>query len=344
MPFNCARAVCATFCYEIAGALIPIFGPNFPSECISPNESGYKRMIIQPEIVAESTLEAEMFRSEYGVAPSQRICDSISPPPPRRSMRATGPQEYPSHDQRIPVKDNSAFSSPYGTSMDTELDMYPGTEVQGNGHTYRGIPSLPTPRMAPTASASRSVGSYYHSWTAVNRPPIHPMQHSTRFNGDELCGGPRTQHRAADPVLSAIPSMYTGSQHQYQHRPPFPQPTTRRVNAGYAHRRSSRHTFEQRDIDYGYGYDGGKSQGDKSPMTRTIPDDRRAAAMRGYAPQRPGIEQDAALMLLEMRVRTGTDRNKDEGSGRRGSSGVSSPVVAVNGELQRIKKRKATSV
>lgn len=36
MPYRCAKAVCATFCYHIAGALIPLFGESFPSECIPP--------------------------------------------------------------------------------------------------------------------------------------------------------------------------------------------------------------------------------------------------------------------------------------------------------------------
>lgn len=46
MPFRCAKAVCATFCYEIAGALIPLFGPEFPMECIPATYPEFGEMII----------------------------------------------------------------------------------------------------------------------------------------------------------------------------------------------------------------------------------------------------------------------------------------------------------
>ncbi|PSR92158.1 transcription regulator HTH, apses-type DNA-binding domain-containing protein, partial [Coniella lustricola] len=62
MPFSCAKAVCATFCASIAGALIPIFGPDFPSMCISPDAPEHGRMTIAPSIIADAAHEAELFR------------------------------------------------------------------------------------------------------------------------------------------------------------------------------------------------------------------------------------------------------------------------------------------
>src|ERR1044071_9151436 len=58
MPYYCAKAVCATFCHQIAGALVPLFGPSFPSECIPEGVPGYKRMVIDPEIVVRARREA----------------------------------------------------------------------------------------------------------------------------------------------------------------------------------------------------------------------------------------------------------------------------------------------
>lgn len=55
MPFHCARAVCATFCYPIAGALIPIFGPSFPSQCRTPEDPLYQDMKIDPAVIQEAT-------------------------------------------------------------------------------------------------------------------------------------------------------------------------------------------------------------------------------------------------------------------------------------------------
>lgn len=62
MPYSCAKAVCATFCYHIAGALIPIFGPEFPSECLPPQSPDYGRMVIDPVLVEEAIKETECMR------------------------------------------------------------------------------------------------------------------------------------------------------------------------------------------------------------------------------------------------------------------------------------------
>ncbi|CAI0653602.1 unnamed protein product, partial [Colletotrichum noveboracense] len=62
MPYECAKAVCATFCYNIAGALIPIFGPSFPSMCIPPGSPDYGRMAIDHRIVEDAIREADLSR------------------------------------------------------------------------------------------------------------------------------------------------------------------------------------------------------------------------------------------------------------------------------------------
>ncbi|KAL7899442.1 hypothetical protein HDV63DRAFT_416884 [Trichoderma sp. SZMC 28014] len=66
MPYHCARAVCATFCHKIAGALIPIFGPSFPSDCLpSPLISTHCRgMVISQQIILKATEEAKKYRQE----------------------------------------------------------------------------------------------------------------------------------------------------------------------------------------------------------------------------------------------------------------------------------------
>ncbi|KAK6448476.1 hypothetical protein FP744_10004726 [Trichoderma asperellum] len=64
MPYWCARAICATFCHSIAGALIPLFGPSFPSECApaTPNATHCKTMVISQQIIIEATEEVEKYR------------------------------------------------------------------------------------------------------------------------------------------------------------------------------------------------------------------------------------------------------------------------------------------
>ncbi|OTA01006.1 hypothetical protein A9Z42_0013140 [Trichoderma parareesei] len=64
MPYSCARAVCATFCAGIAGALIPLFGPTFPSQCTPTNSPYFNEMVIDPQIIRQAIEDVE--RCRYG--------------------------------------------------------------------------------------------------------------------------------------------------------------------------------------------------------------------------------------------------------------------------------------
>src|ERR1700709_1645731 len=102
MPYNCALAVCTTFCSHIAGALIPIFGPDFPSQCVLPEAPEHGRMIIDPSLVHSATTQAEAYRLQYSTftpkstpresySPSQSSHHSLSSQPSASSMLRTTP-------------------------------------------------------------------------------------------------------------------------------------------------------------------------------------------------------------------------------------------------------------
>lgn len=66
MPFETAKAVAATFCYNIRFALIPLFGTDFPSQCIQPHERAFGKMTIDPEIIKRATeLSRRYCQKEY---------------------------------------------------------------------------------------------------------------------------------------------------------------------------------------------------------------------------------------------------------------------------------------
>lgn len=65
VPFRCARALCATFCFPIAGALIPLFGPSFPKDCVRPDSPAYNEMLISRPLLVEDTQAAEISRRYY---------------------------------------------------------------------------------------------------------------------------------------------------------------------------------------------------------------------------------------------------------------------------------------
>ncbi|CAK7235200.1 hypothetical protein SBRCBS47491_009211 [Sporothrix bragantina] len=86
MPFTCAKAVCATFCYHIAGALIPIFGPDFPSECLPPQSTDFARMVIDQALVIEATRETHIMREIYLRNPDEGVMPPVGTSEDARSV------------------------------------------------------------------------------------------------------------------------------------------------------------------------------------------------------------------------------------------------------------------
>lgn len=66
MPYEAAKAVAATFCWDIRYALTPLFGTDFPSLCIPPHSRQFGKMTIDPEIIREATGLSSKYRQlEY---------------------------------------------------------------------------------------------------------------------------------------------------------------------------------------------------------------------------------------------------------------------------------------
>ncbi|KAF2458756.1 transcription regulator HTH, apses-type DNA-binding domain-containing protein, partial [Lineolata rhizophorae] len=51
VPYKAAKAIAATFCYEIRHALTPVFGPDFVNQCIPPGSPNFQNFKINPAIV-----------------------------------------------------------------------------------------------------------------------------------------------------------------------------------------------------------------------------------------------------------------------------------------------------
>lgn len=63
MPFEAAKAVSATFCWNIRHALTPLFGADFPAICIPPHGPQFGKMIIDNAVVQRATEAANYYRS-----------------------------------------------------------------------------------------------------------------------------------------------------------------------------------------------------------------------------------------------------------------------------------------
>ncbi|KAH9909131.1 hypothetical protein F4778DRAFT_793146 [Xylariomycetidae sp. FL2044] len=211
MPYHCAKAVCATFCHNIAGALIPIFGPDFPSLCTPSDAPEYSRMIIDPSIVVQSARDAEHFRRMHrgGAAAAAAMMGSGGGQSPKRDRRVfKSPYDdsskfHPRHRIRkafMATAPAPGCETPYAT--DTEGDISPATER----FHYSPLPPIAPLRPPPPPTSSHTSGS---GWTPVN------MQH------------PHYDTPGPSPWLSAVPRFTTtAAQQQHHHHHHYPSHTS----------------------------------------------------------------------------------------------------------------------
>ncbi|KAF9870370.1 APSES transcription factor Xbp1 [Colletotrichum karsti] len=191
MPYECAKAVCATFCYNIAGALIPIFGPSFPSMCIPPGSPDYQRMVIDPRIVEDAIREADLSRKVQQHHGFPSAAHNPLPSIDHRPMRSLR------DDRRLRL--NTRLMSPYS---DTEGEGHrscpdsassTGSDSISYTYGYHSGPPPPPPHRHPQPPTSGS------GWTPANRPEPYRLV-------DE-------SYRSPHPYLSAVPRFTPLNRH-----------------------------------------------------------------------------------------------------------------------------------
>lgn len=165
MPFEAAKAVAATFCYRIRYVLTPIFGLDFPAQCIPPGAPGFDSMHIAPKIIREC-LEAA------------KDCHG-----PRREPQTGSRPETPSSTgvtswtpANVQPKSLNRFDSESGYGTDTEhSDAYPYIPKKSSG---RGFKSLATPRSVG------GQGRYKHTAPAY-RPSTPPTPYENKSESSD---------------------------------------------------------------------------------------------------------------------------------------------------------------
>lgn len=77
MPYQAAKEIAATFCWDIRWALTPIFGNDFPQLCRPPQHPGFAKFVIDPLVVRFCTTETARFREEGA---SYELLQTRTPP------------------------------------------------------------------------------------------------------------------------------------------------------------------------------------------------------------------------------------------------------------------------
>lgn len=203
MPYSCALEVCATFCDEISGALIPLFGPTFPSRCASRNNPSFPRMIIDDSIIAAGIADAKEFRAQYSSSTSSVQASPTpsfaTPPTPRSNPRSHADDQSPYRSRRTGLKRTFANGSLYNTGTDTDNDS-----KTSSSDRYIHSPFTPT-------SVASSCIPKMTIWTPTNGNRASDLSATISTIGTPLPDGPhRYSHKAVlscgpSPWLSAIP-------------------------------------------------------------------------------------------------------------------------------------------
>ncbi|KAH9428318.1 hypothetical protein MCOR27_010222 [Pyricularia oryzae] len=325
MPFACARAVCATFCHPIAGALIPIFGPQFPAECIPPESPNFGRMVIDRELVAHATREAESMygRSMQAQAQQQGPLRRRGPGPPMRY--STSPTSSTLHERRVHLargaarrlRDGIMYSSP-----STKTESYPNSPEQISVPDYRPRRFPSPPRLPPVVLAATPSLSGHSGWRAEyiaanarqeqTRDPSHMHEHGCRhrYTASRDSGHRRDINSSLVSSLSRIlpPPLVTPRyqhelyrDHQYHTAPPTPSPP----DEGMLNRLPPivgpfvpfRHavatsTLSDTVRDDRSGYSGGESDAGSGVSTRTCGGDSLSPRLTTKASGPDGHSQD----------------------------------------------------
>jgi hypothetical protein len=169
MPYEAAKAIAATFCYDIRWALTPVFGKDFPSKCLPPNDTRFAKFLIDPEIVRNCTAETNRFRKEGA---SYRLMASTAPillsplDTPKMSFESPSWKPKAVKQRRARPAD---IESGYGTDpgKNDRCTFSPHVSPQWTHLNRRLSPSSLSPNVSP-----------HSRWTALNRP-LSPATPST---------------------------------------------------------------------------------------------------------------------------------------------------------------------
>ncbi|KAH6666307.1 hypothetical protein B0J14DRAFT_200750 [Halenospora varia] len=338
MPYSCALAVCTTFCAHIAPALIPIFGPSFPSQCVPQPEHG--RWTIDPAIITKATREAEAFRLLYSNSHSSSTTayspksvtshrsgsmrSSYSPkyrerPHVRTSPLSTqtqGGQQDIGLDRRLRLKRAFGSESHFGvgTPSDTDFEIN-GSEASSTEGGYFCSPAT------PVSGSSSAPNPRLNDWRAANM-----LAHGAN-SGISLHIPMHKQHTlpGPNPMLSAIPRSSGFLDEAIITRN---WPGKRRVE----------------EVDADDEYDGGESSASPTDEKGSEHSDRGVEDTAGNGSAVGGSEKKAAWLLMKLSVKDGECGVLAAGVGAGLSGNGDSDREVFDVEEPRIKRRKAMSM
>ncbi|PGH23607.1 hypothetical protein AJ80_02388 [Polytolypa hystricis UAMH7299] len=163
MPFAAAKAVAATFCWNIRYALTPLFGVEFLSICIPPTDPKFGRMVIDPSIVRAATLSARHYRALEASATEEHPMPPL-PTPASKSDRWGKKDLRPKLASQVEEMDDEYTSDTHNSDDSCASPSTPRV----NNNTWTPVQTPRTP-----ATVRRTVPSPQQILSALTSPQSH---------------------------------------------------------------------------------------------------------------------------------------------------------------------------
>ncbi|KAH7197798.1 uncharacterized protein B0J16DRAFT_352575 [Fusarium flagelliforme] len=266
MPYQCAKAICATFCHPIAGALIPIFGPDFPAICIPPGTPEYARMVINRQIVIDATQEADTWRMQMSTIPPKFPSATSFPRDDRNAQPIYPPDERRNrHRPRLFCDPSWAMEDP---------DRHYLSAPDSASSTGSGLPGyMVTSRPGSSWTSTNRITQEANPWvTAIPGNPIWRRESNTLPPVDRLSQEPHL-------LLNAIPR-----------NPLWPKRRFEYEDSEYNYRRSVSPNMSISSAMMA-------ATPEASPMRQRV---ARGPTSAAHPARQDATQQDAALLLLSL--------------------------------------------
>ena len=200
MPFEAAKAVAATFCWEIRYVLIPVFGVDFPDLCTEPNDPAFMRLEIDPGIIKRCEEAACISRAQ-----SQEASLATGPRTPISSK--AGPQWTPRSLRPKTTDIESGYGtdsdrSPFGSPKSTGSNLWAPVNIpRSTDWAQYQFPS-PAETLHSTPPPSSTISDYaekkrktlktretadgeYSSDVSATDIPVEPKRRKTSMKADK---------------------------------------------------------------------------------------------------------------------------------------------------------------